>query len=114
MPKTLQSPVTRWPGSITLPDYLNFPQEATWEAAIEAIGAGATVIETAAKPAGAMVILPAILDIVQGWELGGGFPEKPTLENFPATPKQSSAFLIAWIIGEISSLYEEGQDIPLA
>ncbi len=114
MPKILQSPVTRWPGSITLPDYLNFPQEAVWEAAIDAIGAGATVIETAAKPAGAMVILPAILDIVQGWELGGGFPEKPTLENFPATPKQSSAVLIAWIIGEISSLYEEGQELPLA
>ena len=114
MAKIIQSPVTRWPGSVTLPDNHSFPQEATWEAAIEAVGEGATVIDTAAKPAGAMVILPAILAIVQEWALGGGFPEKPTLEHFPATPKQSSALLIAWIIGEISAMYEEAVDVPLA
>ena len=35
----LTCPVKRWPGTIRLPDYLNFRLEREWERAIEEIGA---------------------------------------------------------------------------
>lgn len=109
-------PVKRWPGTIRLPDYLNFRLEREWERAIEEIGnsGDVSVIDAGAKPDLALIILPVLLSIVQEWKLGGGFPAYPTIDDFPATPKQSSALLIAWVIGEINKLYEEGQEIPLA
>ena len=115
----LDSPVKRWPGKIHLPDYLNFRLEAEWERAIEDIGKEAdgadnSVLSVSARPAQAMIILPVVLSIVQKWELGGGFPQYPTIDDFPATPKQSSALLLAFVIGEINKLYEEAQDVPLA
>lgn len=114
MTKVITSPVDRWPGTITLPDYLSFPQEAEWEDAIEAAGGEElALIDAASKPRPAMALLPAILGIVQEWRLEG-FPEYPTLDTFPATPKLSSARLLAWIIGEIAALYEEAITVPLA
>lgn len=111
---TLDSPIKRWPGKIHLPDYLNFRLEAEWERAIEEIGKETSVLDASARPREAMIILPVVLSIVQKWELGGGFPQYPTIDDFPATPKQSSALLLAFVIGEINRLYEEAQEVPLS
>jgi hypothetical protein len=37
-----------------------------------------------------------------------------TPENYPASPKLSSAMLLSWLVGEISKLYKEADEIPNA
>ena len=113
MPKIITSPVTKWPGTVTLPDWLSFQQEAAWEEVIEGLE-GEQVLGLAAKAKSALLFVPVITGIVQSWDLGGGFPCPPTLDTWPATPKISSALLLAWLIGEISAMHNEATTIPLA
>ena len=113
MSKVITSPVKLWPGTVTLPDWLSLQQEAAWEEVIEGLE-GEQVLGLAAKAKSALLFVPVITGIVQSWELGGGFPCPPTLDTWPATPKISSALLLAWLIGEISAMHNEAVSIPLA
>lgn len=104
MSKTLISPVKRYPGSITLPDYLTFPQVNAWE---EAMQAANTEAEDATKA------LPhawkAAREIVSEWNLEGIDPAKP-----PATPRIAAVELATWIIGAINALFRDEEIDPKA
>ena len=109
MPKSITSPVKRWPGTVTLYEPLSYPQVLALENAYKAIK-GLTDDPTMTQVRAIMV--PAVIKCVEGWQLNGGFPESPAFDNFPATPKQSAAKLIEWLLNEISVLYEDAEDIP--
>ena len=110
MSKTITSPVKRYPGTVVLSDPLTFPQAFAFEDAL------AAVVE--ARESGSMgrirfALLPGILACVEEWHLSG-FPEKPALDNFPSTPRQSIASVIDWLVEEITALYREADEVPLA
>jgi len=129
MSKTLTSPVKRWPGTVTLPDYLTIPQAMAWEEAFNnskdllpeitpvIIGLDNKIPELTKEQkdyvdkkfssAWANAILPGIMACVTEWNLEG-----LDKDNFPATPKQSRIELISWLITEISKLYKEADEIP--
>lgn len=113
MPKTIVSPVPRFPGEVVLPDYLNFVQEAAWQDAIEQIEGKTRIMTVSFDARLGRLIWPAIEAIVLEWRLQG-VPEHPTLETFPTTPKLSAARLYAWIISEITGMHEEANEVPLA
>jgi hypothetical protein len=130
MSKILTSPVKRWPGTITIPDFLTFDQAMAWE---EALSNGKKLlpeIEFEYKDDGSIdtsklteehlkffgmthslkyanEALPGIKACVLEWNLKDFDPE-----NFPATPRQSRVDLIGWIISEITKLYKEENEVP--
>ncbi len=121
----LDSPVKRWPGSVTLPDYLTWPQVKAWTAAeaeadrliAEARAAGRVKqlgereVLTAADTANVrMAWLPGVCAIVGDWRLSG--LDAVTPETFPATPPRSAAKLLTWLIDSISRLFDEEEDAP--
>jgi hypothetical protein len=106
-----------WPGTITLPNWLNFEQDAAWRDAIAAVTAQReelTRIDAVTDPKIARLFFPAIGMIVQKWDLGGEFPCPPTVETFPSTPGVASAQLLVTIISAIDALYSDASDLPLA
>lgn len=110
MSKTITSPVKRYPGTVTLSDPLTFPQAFAFEDALEAVKEAR---ETGSPARIRFALLPGIIACVEEWHLDG-FPSKPTLDTFPSTPRKSSAEIIDWLVGEISALYREADEVPLA
>ena len=124
MSKILTSPVKKWPGTITLPDFLTIGQAMAWEEAY----ANATEILPEAEPIQkdeqltndqinrvaatwaakwTELILPGIMACVESWNLEG-----LDHNNFPATPRMSRVTLVAWIVTEIKKLYDEENEVP--
>lgn len=105
MPKVIQSPVSEWPGTVTLHEPMTLVHEAAWEDALSHYerGRGAA--------ASALALLPGVFACVQSWDLSG-FPVKPTLESFPTRPREARTRLIAWLVSEISELYTDGEIVP--
>lgn len=104
MAKTISSPVERWPGTVTLYEPMTLAHEAAWERAVREYDRAGGLAENA------IAMLPGVFACVQSWDLGGGFPAKPTLDNFPTRPRLDRSKLIAWLINEISDLYREDDD----
>jgi len=111
MSKTITSPVKRYPGHVVLSDPLTFPQTFAFEDSIKAVDEAR---ESGSVSRIRYALLSGILACVEEWHIEGGFPAQPALDNFPSTPRQSSADLIEWITGEIGALYREADDVPLA
>ena len=111
MSKTITSPVKKWPGSVTLADPLSYPQVFAIEDAIDEVK---RLTSNGSQPSqmrlnGAWV--PAMLACVEEWHLEGlGNP----LVTFPATPGRSAALLLNWLIGEVTALFQEAEEIPNA
>ena len=42
------------------------------------------------------------------------FPASPTPDTFPATPRRSIGMLLVWLIGEISAIITEDDELPNA
>ena len=107
MAKQIESPVERFPGSVTLYDPLTFPQVIAYQDAINSvIDMGETTWSKLRYE-----ILSGIIPCVETWELEG-VPEKPTPDNFPATPLQASGELVEWLQEEITSLLTEAETVP--
>jgi predicted DNA-binding transcriptional regulator AlpA len=122
--KIITSPVPHFPGTVGLPDYLSFPQEAKWRRAVsEAIdvikeirgddGEKVRYVDIAADAGVVEKMMPTILALVSEWKIDG-IPETPTVDTFPATPALSALRLVAWIIAEIDAMHEEANAVPLA
>jgi len=107
MPKIVASPTERWPGEIELHDPLTLPMFEAWEIAMSEYREAKTMSGQH------VVFLRGILQCVKAWRLGGGFPEKPTIETFPAKPMKDRLALLSALITEITNLYtEEGAELP--
>jgi hypothetical protein len=102
MSKVITSPVKRWPGTVTLFDPFPFPVYNAWMDAIGAaqkIREGLTILDTAVEPQLTGAIIPGIIACVESWNLSG--LGNVTAATFPATPRQASIRLVAWLISEI-------------
>ena len=110
----IPSPCKRWPGQIILPDYLTLPQYKAWHDAVAQLeNTGATNLDIAGDARLAGIILPGVLACVERWELEN-FPKVVTVENFPATPRAASFKLLAAVIGRITQLVTEEDELPPA
>lgn len=127
----IQSPVKRWPGTVTIPEYLTIPQAMAFEDAInnakdllpevtpviigednkfpELTKEQKEYVDVKLSSSWANAVLPGILACVNEWNLEG-----LDKDNFPATPKVSRIELLSWLMGEISKLYNEADEIPNA
>ncbi len=96
--KTITSPIAKFPGTVDLPDYLDWPQLIAWQEKFGAITEGMTVAQASRLQA------EAVIGVVQAWHLGG----------IPVTPAQLPASvagvkLLGWLIGEISRLIADDE-----
>ena len=106
MSKKIDSPVKRFPGSVTLSDPLTFPQSIQFGNAVrESIDMSTENSEEYYEYV--KVIVPAIKVCVESWDIeeGGDL----THETFPSTPRESAPELLAWIISEVSALFRESE-----
>ena len=108
MGKVIESPVKKWPGSVTLSDPMSFEQYLTWK---QTINAAHDLVKDNEVPWDEYdaAISPGIIACVEKWALQG-LPEKP--EKMPANPRVSSHKLIHWLIGEITALIQEDEEVP--
>ena len=107
----IESPVKKFTGSVTLPDYLNIGQVRAFEDAY--FGDPNKVItegERAFVSVSDEKMLPVILDIVLEWNLKGQ-PEQPTLETLVMTPQKVGHEMVSWISGELYKLWR-GEEVP--
>jgi len=107
MSKRIDSPVKRFPGSVTLHDPLTYPQVIAFQDATAAAGAMGETTWMKLR----LALLPGILACVENWEVEG-VPEAPTIDNFPATPLVSSGELVNWLQEEITGLLIEAETVP--
>jgi hypothetical protein len=108
MSKVIESPVKRWPGTITLPDYLTYPQVVAFRKAVaEAKGLG----EDAQLDVYNYAMLPGLCICVERWDIAG-LPEHVTAETFPAAPARASSQLLAWVINGVVALFKDAEEIP--
>ena len=109
MGKIIVSPVTRWPGTVSLHDPLSVPMVAALERAIGQARALASPTQGEFDAA----LLPGLLPCIEAFSLGG-LPAQVGMDNFPGTPRLESAKLIAWLLREVMNLYTEATADPLA
>ena len=105
MSKFIKSPVDRFPGEVTLPDFLTMPQVLLYE---RGIAESRVLIERESTPAeiDAAVLVP-ICAIVEEWNIRGDhWPEGViSPDTFPGSPRGDSGQLIGWLMAEIRELY---------
>ena len=115
--KKIESPVKRWPGSVTLKCPVPLEPYDAWQRSINAltaVRADVTNGEVASDPALLRLALPGVCALVETWDLGGDFPKGVTPDTFPFIPRVPSIKLIAWLISEINAIIGEEDDLPLA
>ena len=129
MSRIIESPVKKWPGTITIPDFLTINQAITYEDAIDSANkllpkiedgdSEEVVKEKKAKIAEIISgkkyereLLPGIFACVESWNLQG--LENISVDNFPGTPKRARAELFYWLLGAIADLYKDEAEIPNA
>lgn len=110
MSKVIVSPVKRFSGTVTLSDPLTFPQVIGLE---ESFARRSELGDDPTFAQAVYALLPGLLPCVEKWELSG-FPATVAADNFPATPRDSVARLIAWLVKEVSALYKEAEEVPNA
>lgn len=99
---TFDSPVARWPGTVSTSDYLTYPQLIEWEKALDEakrLGEDKSVAEFYAA------FQPIIWKIVKKWDIAG-LDDPPALDDFPGSPP-----LMSWLVEVISDLYKKTNDI---
>jgi hypothetical protein len=105
-----ESPVKKFPGSVTMPDYLSYPQVLAFRRAVkEAKELGDDVPLFEYNHA----LLPGIIPCVEKWEIPS-LPQSITADSFPVAPSQASQRFTAWLIRLVTELMNEAEDIPNA
>lgn len=113
----ITSSSTHWTGTVKIFDQFTLPQVEAVEEALQPIPnleedkkVSLTILD---KPK-----LPAILLCVEEWHLTTAkadkpaFPEKPSIDNFPMSPRKASHDLIQWIFDEIFKVYLGEKEVP--
>lgn len=111
MAHIITSPVKRFPGTVELPDYLNYPQYRAWQAAVVAARDARDRNRPADPAADATweydadeyrhAFLAGVCAVVAVWHLTG-LPDAPTPDTFPVRPANASADLFDWLVREIT------------
>ena len=107
MSKTINSPVDEFPGTVKLPSRLTMPQALMFERSISDVNI-LIEEESASQIEVDNIMVGVICECVEEWNLDD--LEQLAPDTFPATPRQASAELVAWIYGEIVKLYNP--DVP--
>ena len=102
MSKVIQSPVKRFPGSVTLYDPVPYPNFIEWEKAINADGEGADLEKQ-------LTMWHGVKAMTEKWEI----PEFD-IENPIATPRAAVISLLAWLVTEIGKIINEVEESPNA
>jgi hypothetical protein len=111
MSKVVSYSGEKWSGTVTFSDPLTLEQEAAFELGMASYRE--TVKQGGGLSAQILAILKGVLPCVEKWNLGG-FPEVPTLENWPTRPKTECAKLSAWLLEQMAKLYQESTEAPNA
>ena len=110
MSKVITSPVKRFSGTVVLSDPLTYPQTFAFEDALAAARALGDDVDAKRIY---YELLPGILACVEEWNLEG-VPAHPTRDTFPSSPTRSAMQLASWLLGEITRLNDEAENVPLA
>ena len=117
MPKSITSPVKRFPGTVLLHDPIPFPAFVAWKKAVDAAQAlkgedALTNSDAISEPELSQALLPGLCECVAEWHLEGLGDLRPY--NFPATPRVASMRLMAWLISEVGTLIAGEEEVPNA
>jgi len=99
MGKRVESTVKKFPGFVVFMDPIPDPTCRKLE----------YVMRNLEKDTWEEVLIPVLIDAVEAWELEN-FVENPTPETFPGSPRASYHRLVAWLLGEITSIYTGNED----
>lgn len=110
MPRTIQSPAKRWPGTITLSDPLTFPQYIAYQKAL--VESREVVDRKGLQTEADLAMLGGLLACVEKFDLGGNFPKGVTRDTFPRTPQAASKKLFMALFDEVIKLTGEADDDP--
>ena len=102
-----ETEIKRWSGSITLPDYLSWPQLMKWDGVLRATDKyrEGDKIKSEYVMQFFNDLLPCILDVVQEWHIEG-LPERPTVDTFPGSPE-----LVAFLAEQLVELYRKTNEV---
>jgi hypothetical protein len=98
--------IDNFAGFVEFPDFLTYPQLARVEAAVKEVQENGERTRTNEKGEDVFVydftqahllFLPVLFDIVKKWSVTN-IPETPTLDTFPATPRESLVPLVEGMI----------------
>ena len=105
----IESPVEDFPGFVILYSPLTLPQVIAIQDAWDDVKLLGDEI-TSAKHS--FALLPALIGCVETWEIQWHpeIPDPPTRETFPASPSESSAGLVVWLIKQINLLLYEAEE----
>lgn len=123
MSRKIDCPVMRWPGSVTIPDYLTLPQYNAFRRALRAANeyrAGEMQAALEKDPQAKTFqfdageyderLEPGLMICIEKWEL-----QDLTINgHLPATPAKDSQALFTWLETEILKLVHGEEDIPKA
>jgi hypothetical protein len=104
MSKKIDSPVKRFPGSMTLSDPLTFPQSIAFAKGIKE----ARELEVNNREdfyEYVKLAVPAVAVCVESWDIEGVGDLTP--DTFPSTPRDSAPELLGWIVGAVTALFRE-------
>ena len=111
MSKVIESPVKRFPGSVTLKDPLPFPLVVKWEEALAKVKRGddqAALLQSIESS-----LYPLVVEMVEAWDLKN-VQTPVTAENFPNAVKGTSAKstheLVDLLIVECQAVYNGNED----
>jgi len=123
MSRKVDCPVVRWPGSVTLPDYLTLPQYNTFRRALRAAvayRAGEMKAALEKDPEAQTFefdsgeynerLEPGLMACIEKFELQG----LTVNGHLPATPAKDSQALFEWLESELLKLARGEEDIPKA
>ena len=110
MSKKVKSTIKKFPGHVLLHDPLTFPMVRAFEVAIAKHTALVAELGEITQAQSDEIMLPAICVCVEEWHLEGQGDLTP--ETFPATPRAAASRLVAWLTGDIVSLYSEDEEVP--
>ena len=108
MSKVHECPVKRFPGRVTMPEYLNYMQVLAFRDAVskaQELGADVTLLEYN------HVLLPGLIACVEKWDIPA-LVQPVTADTFPVAPNVPAQALTAWLLTMVTGLMSEADDIP--
>ena len=117
MGKRIESPIKRFAGAVELKDPLPYPLALKYEEAVRQMvevrdGREAKDMTGAEVARMYAPIIPVLVESVEIWDLQN-FPEHPSAETFPGTPRVAVLYLLGWLINAVTEIYN-GDSVPNA